>query len=189
MSALTTTLKELHDWGACKPSYRKAAKALGGIRTYGRTTPIKLSQILDICGIDDFFWVLRHAALNQDYERELRLLACDYAERVLSIFESKYPSDHRPRRAIATARRYAIGDASKEELASAKDAAWAAAWDAWTAAKDVAEAAAWAAAEDARNAIWVAAKAAWPAGPPDERTVQTQMLRDVLLKLEAEVLA
>ena len=170
MSALTTTFKELHGWGACKPGYRKLAKGLGGIRSFGRTTPIQVSKVLDICGIDDCFWVIERAALNEDYERELRLLACDYAERVLSIFESEYPGDHRPRRAIETARRYATGDASKEELASASASA--------TAAAEAAEA--------AKAAAKAAKAATWAAGSADERTAQTQMLRDVLVKLEAE---
>jgi hypothetical protein len=189
MSALTTTFKELHEWDACRPGYRKLAKGLGGIRAYGRTTPIQVSKVLDICGIDDCFWVIERAALNEDYERELRLLrllACDYAERVLSIFESEYPGDHRPRRAIETARRYATGDASKEELASAS----AAEEDAAKAAtRTAAWAAVWAAIWAARAWAWAsgAAKAAtWAAGSADERTAQTQMLRDVLVKLEAE---
>ena len=190
MSALTTTFKELHEWDACRPGYRKLAKGLGGIRSYGRTTPIQVSKVLDICGIDDCFWVIERAALNEDYERELRLLACDYAERVLSIFESEYPGGHRPRRAIETARRYATGDASKEELADASASAIAAAEAAAKAAK-AATWAAWAAASAATwtatsAATWAAIWAARDAGSADERTAQTQMLRDVLVKLEAE---
>ena len=217
-TGLTTTFKELHEWEACKPSYKKLAKKLGGIKTYGQNTPIKLSQILDICGLDDCFWVLERATLNKNYTREIRLLGCDRAERVLPIFESEHPEDLRPRHAIETARRYAIGDASKEELRAAGwdanraagavrvaawvatraawaagdaegalRAAWAADWDplaaagAVRAARTAAGAAvwdtAWAAAEAAGDA---ARAAAWDA----EYTAQTQMLRDVLLKLE-----
>jgi hypothetical protein len=57
-------------------------------------------------------------------DRERRLLACDYAERVLPLFELPYPDDHRPRQAIESARRYADGEASEEEMLAAKDAAW-----------------------------------------------------------------
>jgi hypothetical protein len=91
-------------------------------------------------------------------DRKLRLFACDCAERVLPLYEKKYPDDPRPRTAIETARRYANGKAGKEELDAAWAAARAAAWDAAGAA---ARAAAWAA---ARAAVWDAARAAaWDA--------------------------
>lgn len=61
-------------------------------------------------------------------ERIARLFACDCAEHVLHLFESKFPNDKRPRRAIEVARRFASGEASKDELAAAWDAAWDAAW-------------------------------------------------------------
>lgn len=65
-------------------------------------------------------------------EQSARLFACDCAEHVLHIFEKKYPDDNRPRKAIETAREFAMGEATQEELAAAGDAAWAAraAWDA-----------------------------------------------------------
>ena len=142
MSALTTTFKELHGWGACRPGYRKLAKGLGGIRTYGRTTPVKLSQVLDICGIEDCFWVLDRATLDKSYAPEIRLLICDYAELILPIFEDKYPGDSRPRAAIETARRFANGEATTTEIDAAWDAAWdAASWVVWEAAHDASYAA------------------------------------------------
>ena len=103
-------------------------------------------------------------------ERTARLCAADCAEMVLPLFEKGYPNDKRPREAIAAARRYATGDATRAELAAARDAAraaaeaaaWAAAEAAaWAAARAAAEAAAWAAAEAAaRAAAWAAARAA-----------------------------
>ena len=95
-------------------------------------------------------------------ERTARLFAADCAEDVLYLFENERPNDQRPRQAIETARRYANGDATQEELRAAwaaagdaaRDAAWAAAW---AAAWDAAWAAAWAAAGDA---AWAAARAA-----------------------------
>ena len=71
-------------------------------------------------------------------ERELRLFACDCAERVLHIYEKKVPNDKRARTTIEVARKFADGKATKEELA----AAGAAAGDAASAA---AGAGAWAA--------------------------------------------
>jgi hypothetical protein len=37
-------------------------------------------------------------------DKKLHLLACDFAERVLPIFEKEYPEDNRPRRAIEVKR-------------------------------------------------------------------------------------
>ena len=80
-------------------------------------------------------------------DRKLRLFACDCAEQVLPIFEKAYPDDKRPRASIETARKYANGKATQDELAAARAAAWdaarAAAWDAaWDAARDAAREAA-----------------------------------------------
>ena len=97
--------------------------------------------------------------LNWD-QRVARLFACDCAERVLSLFEVEYPDDDRPRRAIAMARRYAVGEAIFQELAAARDAALAA-------ADAAAEAAANAA---ARASDWAARAAAWDAASAGRAT-------------------
>ena len=71
-------------------------------------------------------------AVNLD--RDLRLFACDCAERTLHLFEREYPTDIRPRQAIEVSRRFAREKATNKELAAARAAAWAAAWDAaWAA--------------------------------------------------------
>lgn len=68
--------------------------------------------------------------------------------------------DERSWAAIETRRRWLKGEATDEELAAARDAAWAAAWDAtwdatsaaaWDAARDAASAAAW---DTTRDAAW-----------------------------------
>ena len=56
-------------------------------------------------------------------ELSLRHLACDFAAHVLHLFEEKHPQDARARNCIATAREYADGRASLDDL----DAAWSAA--------------------------------------------------------------
>ena len=109
--------------------------------------------------------VVREARLLRRFEnwneRTARLFACDCAERVLPLFEKDNPADTRPREAIETARQYANGQATDEELAAAWDAAWDAARDA---ARDAAWAAAWDATWDAaRAAAWAARAAAWAA--------------------------
>lgn len=66
-----------------------------------------------------------------DLSRELRQFACDVAEEALNREEQAGRTvDERSRAAIEVARRYANGQADREELAAARDAAWAAAWDA-----------------------------------------------------------
>ena len=105
-------------------------------------------------------------------ERTARLFAADCAESVVHLCGD----DPRPRVAIETARRFACGEATAEDLAAAGDAARdaaraaagaardavIAAWDgAWDAARDGARAAAWDGAWDgARAAACDAARAA-----------------------------
>jgi hypothetical protein len=102
-------------------------------------------------------------------DRTARLFAADCAEHLLPLFEADFPTDDRPRKAIETARRFADGKASREEMAAAQAAAGAAAWDA---AWDAARAAAWDAAQAAaraaaRVAAWAAAWAAARAAARD----------------------
>ena len=157
---IQTSFKLLHKAGACKERYRFLAKALGGIKAYGRDTPITLLQILNIKGLDDALLALRAC---DDAEKFNRLLACDYAEHVLHIFEAEYPDDYRPRKAIEVARRYARGEVTKEELTAAEaaaGAAWAAAGAARTAA-GAARATEWAAARytaEAAERTWLEAR-------------------------------
>ena len=92
--------------------------------------------------------------LDKWNDRAARIYACDCAEHVLGLFEKGYPADKRPRKAIETARLFAEGKASKQDLDAAGDAAWAAAGDA---------------AGDARDAAWAAA-----------RVWQTALLKKVL---------
>jgi len=63
--------------------------------------------------------ILRQLIAAADLTSELRLFACACAERVLSIFETSYPRDDRPRRAISTALDYAQHRATADDLKSA----------------------------------------------------------------------
>ena len=79
-------------------------------------------------------------------EQEQRLIAADFAERVLPIFEAHYPDDDRPRKSIEAVRAYARGEITKEQLSAAGSVAWSAydayrnayraAYDAYRAASD-----------------------------------------------------
>ena len=118
----TTTLAEIKKHDPYESVWKKLLKNLGGIRKYGKDTPLTLLQILDSNGLDDALWALR--AFGD--KRFARLLVCDYAEHVLHLFKAEYPEDKRPQQAIEVSRKYANGKATSEE----SDAAWAAARDA-----------------------------------------------------------
>ena len=110
---------------------------------------------------------------------KLRLFACDCAEQALPTYEKDYPDDKRPRKAVETARLFAEGKATQEELAAARDAARYAAWAAAAAAaRDAARDAAWAAAGAAAGAAGgdAAGDAAWAA----EEEWQLVRLREYL---------
>ena len=88
-------------------------------------------------------------------DKTLRLFACKCVREVWHLL-----TDERSRKAVEVAERYAVGDATDEELDAARDAAWDASS---SAARDAAIAAAMAAAWDAAiAAAWAAAiAAAW----------------------------
>ena len=194
---LHTTFRKAWEAGACSSKYNKMAKALGRVKEYGRDTPVPLDKVLDICGLDAALWCL--CCVIEPAEREIRLLACDFAEHTLSIFEEKYPDDKRPHKAIEISRKFAEGEATREDLAAAGTVAWAildAAWAAWAVARDAAlealdaacaaRAAAWAAgavawvARDARAVAWAVARDAALAAGDAERQWQEQKFREML---------
>jgi hypothetical protein len=132
-----------------------------------------------------------------------RLVAADFAARVLPIWAKKYPKDDRPAKAIKAAKDFARGKITREELAAAGAAARAAAWDAardaaraaavaaavaaaWDAARDAARDAAWDAAwAAARDAAWDAARdAAWDAAWDAEKNRQIAIFVSYLLESE-----
>lgn len=114
-------------------------------------------------------WVATRPGVLTD--RELRLFAIHCVRQVEHLL-----TDQRSLNAIATAERYANGEATSDELAAARDAAWAAARAAasdaaMAAASDAAWAAAWAAARAAASDA--ASVAAWAAA----RDAQSDWLR------------
>ena len=110
---------------------------------------------LDTVSHEDKIWLLCRSDFLDD--KQLRLFACDCAERVLPIFEKECPEDNRPRKAIEVARLFADGEATHEELDAARAAAWAA-------ARAAARAASWAAAWAASYAAAWAAEEKWQLG-------------------------
>ena len=147
------TKEHVYDtWDACYPKERVAELF---------STPLTPLQILtkqdgiwsDVPPEDRFWAVLRSEVLPDEL---MRLFACWCAEQSLDLFESKYPDDKRPRRAVEATRLFVAGKRGKEELRAADAAADAAAY----AAADAAAAAAYAAAANAYAAAYAATYAA-----------------------------
>ena len=153
---LTTTLNRIRAQGPCREGWEKLLKGLG--KTAADDEPLAFSKIAEINGLDDALWCCR--AEPQEW-RTWRLFAVWCGRQVQHLM-----TDPRSTAALDVAERHANGNATDEELAAARAAAWAVARDAaWAAAR----AAAWAAARDAawaaaRTAAWAAAwAAAWDA--------------------------
>ena len=129
-----TTLNKIR---ACKPcgldkdsitGFRKLLNFLG--KNTSDDEPLKFSTILESNGINDALWCLKSVYATN--EKEIRLLAADVAERVLPSWEDwaeiNSPKHLKaPRNCIEISRKYANGEASKEELRKARSEAVAAA--------------------------------------------------------------
>ena len=111
-------------------------------------------------------------------DAQLRLFAVRCARRVQQLM-----TDPRSIAALDVAERHAKGEATDEELAAARTAAWAAAWaaaSASSAAATAACAAARTAAWAARDAAWATASdAAWAAASAAERVEQVEILEQI----------
>ena len=115
-----------------------------------------LEKFLDLPKLshDDKKWVFFRSIPKDKF----RFIAADFAERVLHIYENKYPNDDRPKKAIEAARSRAAYVADAAAYAARAAAADAAAYAAAYAA--AADAAAYAAAADAAYTAYAAAYAA-----------------------------
>ena len=116
---------------------------------------------------DWMIWLLDRTTIDFDSPK-FRLMACDFAEPVLHLVAK---GENRPKAAIEIARKFANGEATREEMAAARDAAGAA-----RAAGD-ARAAAWAAGAAVREAAWAAAWVAGAAARAAARAAQSDIIR------------
>lgn len=57
-SDLSITFAQARAAGACAPSYRRMAAALGGVAAYGADTPIPITRVLEVLGVADTLWAL-----------------------------------------------------------------------------------------------------------------------------------
>jgi hypothetical protein len=131
------------------------ARHLGGITRYGRDTPIPVTTVLDVLGVDDALW-----ALFVVDEVRWRHFALDCATRVLRIFEDVRPDDSRPRDAIV----YYRANPSRPRLSTgggAAGAAWAVRAAKASEAASAARAAGAARTARAASAAEAAAEAEW----------------------------
>ena len=154
---MKTTLNKIRAHSPCDSGWKRLLKNLG--KTKADDEPLALTAILESNGLDDALWCLRAV---EGHKREMRLFAVECARSVQHLMTDKRSLD-----ALDVAERYANGQATQAELAAARDAARAAAyaaWDAARAARAAAYAAGDAAARDAaRAAEDAAAYAAWDA--------------------------
>ena len=176
---MKTTLNKIRKYEPCKSGWEKLLTYLG--KTKADDEPLSITTILDSNGFDDAIWCLRAV---EGKDREIRLFAVWCARQVQHLLKDQRSID-----ALDVAERYALGQATEDELDAARDAAWAAARDTWAAARAAAEAAAraaawaaWAAygaaADVARAAAEAAAGGAW--GARDEmREKQAAELRRI----------
>ena len=115
---ITTTLNRIHAHSLYQEGWEKLLNHLG--KTKADDEPLPFSLILEINGLDYALWWCR---AEPQYEREWRLFAVACARRVEHL-----NSDPRVKNAIDVAERYANGEATSEELNTARDATWDAAW-------------------------------------------------------------
>ncbi len=162
---MKTTLNQIRAKSPCRSGWTKLLAYLG--KTKADDEPISIVTILDSNGLDDALWCLQAV---KGREREIRLFGVWCARQVQHLM-----TDPRSIAALDVSERFANGNATKDELDAARDAAWDAArdaaWDAaWGAARDAARGA-------ARDAAWDAARdAAWGA--------QEKRLRELCAEVE-----
>lgn len=145
---LTTTLAAIKSKSPCKNRYRKLIKYLGGVKKYGKDTPINILTILDSNGFDDALWCLRAV---ENHEKEIRKIACDFALQVAHLWDMP-----------PIVREYleTQDESIREEASDAASAIGAAAWVAAGAAvsgaaRAAASAAAWGTTkEEQENYLW-----------------------------------
>jgi hypothetical protein len=151
---LTITLKDIRahvDEEELLENEQNLARLLGNLdKSKNDAEPISLERILQINGLEGTLWMLPAV---QGHDNALRLFACHCARYGLVLFENTHPNDKRPRKAIETAERFARGQATKDELGAAEEAALGAARDTQRNASDVASASVGTVSKDACLAV------------------------------------
>lgn len=139
---MKTTLTKIREHQPCGEGWTKLLKHLG--KTQADDEPLDFLTILESNGLDDALWCVRSAP---EYNRDWRLFAVWCARQVQHLMTDEH-SIH----ALDVAERHANGQASEGELATARDAAWAAT------ARATARATVRAAVRDTVAAAWATAR-------------------------------
>lgn len=115
MNKMRVTVDDVMLWGPCPEYSEERVRALFGRRKY-----MTASQILDLeIPAEDRIWAVLHEELLTD--TQLRMFACDCAERVLRHERRNgNEPDGRSWAAVRVSRRYARGLATDDELADAQ---------------------------------------------------------------------
>jgi len=160
---MRTTLNKIRAYSPCTSGWEKLLKSKG--KTKADDVEFSIIDVLDSNGIDDALWCMRAV---DGCEKEMRLFAVWCARQVKHLM-----TDQRSLNALDVAEKFANGDASREQLQDARDAAW-----------DAARAAAW---DAARAAAWDAARAAaWDAARAAARAAQSAKLREICGQLDRD---
>ena len=154
---ITTTLNHIRDNHPCTEGWTKLLAGLG--KTKADDEPVAYAAILRINGLDDALWCMQ---AEPQHSHLWRMFAVRCAREVEHLM-----TDQRSRDALDVAERHANGQATDEELAATR----AAAWDATRAATLAAtRAAAWAA------TLAATLSATWDA----ERDAQKEIFLDIV---------
>ena len=117
MKTFTITINDIRSWEPCYDPARFLPEGWQG-------TALDILAVGE-CSVDDRLWVvLREECID---DRTIRLFAVWCARQALALIDDPDP---RSVAACDVAERYANGDATSEELAAARAAAWDAARDA-----------------------------------------------------------
>jgi len=143
---ITTTLNRIKKHRPCNSGWKTLLTHLNKIQVDDE--PLPFSVIVESNGLEDALWCCR---AEPEHDRDWRLFAVWCARSVQHLM-----TDERSINSVNVAEKFAHGEASREELAAALDAASAAITAAWAASE--AASAAWAASAEAS-----AASAAWAA--------------------------
>ena len=107
-----TTLDRIRANRPCQPGWEKLLRNLG--KTHADKEPLSLLTILESNGIEDAIWALR--AIDDCPEKRLFAVRC-----IRQIQHAL--TDRRSLNALDVAERHAVGEATDEDLAAARDAA------------------------------------------------------------------
>ena len=137
---------------------QKMAKILGGIKKYGKDTPIPIAAILNFRGLSDAICALR--AVLPECEADAKILARKFACKC--VRETMLPDGRRvwdllsidSRKAVETAESFILGKVSEEERLSVSAIAWREAFKPYL--------------DDDRRTMQAAYAAAWCISPEDD---------------------